>query len=165
MPKSDASFCAASRGDRMNNLPVKSMTSPTRWQPKQLLSCWMIDRHLTWKEFHLLFSNHLKVFESIFDRLFLIYWALWLLCVIRLRLIVAFPLNDSAFPLDLRDIQRWNRKTCVFLDVSFDFVTGCGSMAFGRRYTSLPISSLMAILFGVEKFRQHHHRLKFSLFI
>ena len=47
----------------------------------------------------------------------------------------------------------------MFLDVSFDFVIGCGGMAFGRRYTSLPISSLMAILFGIGKLRQHHHRL------
>lgn len=53
----------------------------------------------------------------------------------------------------------------MFLDVSFDFVTGCGSMAFGRRYTSLPISSLMAILFGIGKLRQYHHRLRHIRFV
>lgn len=49
---------------------------------------------------------HAKEPQSFFNRLFLIYWALRLPCVIRLCLIAAFPLNDSAFPLDLRDIQR-----------------------------------------------------------
>ena len=49
---------------------------------------------------------HAKEPQRFFNRLFLIYWALWLPCVIRLCLIVAFPLSDSAFPLNLRDILR-----------------------------------------------------------
>lgn len=49
---------------------------------------------------------HVKEPQRFFNRFSFIYWALWLLCVIRLRLIVAFPLNDSAFPLNLRDILR-----------------------------------------------------------
>ena len=49
---------------------------------------------------------HDKEPQCIFNRLFLIYWALRLLYTLRLRLIVAFPLNDFAFLLDLRDIQR-----------------------------------------------------------
>ena len=49
---------------------------------------------------------HDKEPQRFFNRLFLIYWALWLPCVLTLRLIVTLPLNDSAFPLNLRDIQR-----------------------------------------------------------
>ena len=49
---------------------------------------------------------HDKEPQRFSNRFSFIYWALWLLCVIRLRLIVAFPLNDSAFPLNLRDILR-----------------------------------------------------------
>lgn len=101
---------------------------------------------------------HAKEPQRFFNRFSFICRAL--LHILCLCLIVAFPLNDSIFPLDLRNIQCRNRKTCVFLDVSFDFVTGCGSMAFGRRYTSLPIFSLMAILFGIGKLGQHHHRFK-----
>lgn len=93
---------------------------------------------------------HAKEPQRFFNRFSFICGALRLLHILCLCLIVAFPLNDSAFPLNLRDIQCRNRKTCVFLDVSFDFVTGCGSMAFGRRYTSLPISSLMAICSASE---------------
>lgn len=49
---------------------------------------------------------HAKEPQRFFDRLFLIYWALRMPCVIRLCLIVAFPLNDAAFPLNMRDILR-----------------------------------------------------------
>ena len=91
--------------------------------------------------------------KCFYNRFFLLFRAVWLFGILQLWQIIVLPLNDSAFPLNLRDIQCRNRKTCVFLDVSFDFVTGCGSMAFGRRYTSLPISGLMAILFGIGKLR------------
>lgn len=94
---------------------------------------------------------HAKEPQRFFNRFSFICGAL--LHILCLCLIVAFPPNDSIFPLDLRNIQCRNRKTCVFLDVSFNFVIGCGSVAFGRRYTSLPISSLMAILFGIGKLR------------
>ena len=49
---------------------------------------------------------HDKEPRRFFNRFSFICGALRLLCVIRLCLIAAFPLNDSAFPLDLRDIQR-----------------------------------------------------------
>lgn len=49
---------------------------------------------------------HAKEPQRFFNRFSFIYWALRLPCVIRLCLIVAFPLNDSAFPLNLRDILR-----------------------------------------------------------
>ena len=49
---------------------------------------------------------HAKEPQSFFNRLFLIYWALRLLHILCLCLIVAFPPNDSAFLLNLRDILR-----------------------------------------------------------
>lgn len=93
---------------------------------------------------------HAKEPQRFFNRFSFICGALRLLHILCLCLIVAFPLNDSAFPLDLRNIQCRNRKPGMFPDIGFDFVTGCGSMAFGRRYTSLPISSLMSICLASE---------------
>lgn len=49
---------------------------------------------------------HAKELQRFFNRLFFICRALRLLHILCLRLIVAFPLNDSAFPLNLRDILR-----------------------------------------------------------
>lgn len=49
---------------------------------------------------------HAKEPQRFFNRFSFICGALRLPCVIRLCLIVAFPLNDSAFPLNLRDILR-----------------------------------------------------------
>ena len=53
-----------------------------------------------------LLIDHIEEFQRFFNRFFFIRWALRLLYTLRLRLIVAFPLNDFAFLLDLRDIQR-----------------------------------------------------------
>ena len=91
---------------------------------------------------------HAKEPQRFFNRFSFICGAL--LHILCLCLIVASPPNDSIFPLDLRNIQCRNRKLGMFLDIGFDFVTGCGSMAFSRRYTSLPISSLMAICSASE---------------
>lgn len=49
---------------------------------------------------------HAKELQRFFNRLFFICRALRLLHILCLRLIVAFPLNDSAFSFNLRDIQR-----------------------------------------------------------
>lgn len=49
---------------------------------------------------------HAKEPQRFFNRFSFICGALRLLHILCLCLIVAFPLNDSAFPLDLRDIQR-----------------------------------------------------------
>ena len=49
---------------------------------------------------------HAKEPQRFFNRFSFICGALRLPCVIRLCLIVAFPLNDSAFLLNLRDILR-----------------------------------------------------------
>ena len=49
---------------------------------------------------------HAKEPQRFFNRFSFICGALWLPCVIRLCLIVAFQLNNSIFPLNLCDIQR-----------------------------------------------------------
>ncbi len=49
---------------------------------------------------------HDKEPQRFSNRFSFICGALRLLCVIRLCLIAAFPFNDSAFPLNLRDILR-----------------------------------------------------------
>ena len=49
---------------------------------------------------------HDKEPQRFFNRFSFICGALRLPCVLTLRLIAAFPLNDSAFPFNLRDIQR-----------------------------------------------------------
>lgn len=49
---------------------------------------------------------HAKEPQRFFNCLFFICGALRLLHILCLCLIVAFPLNNSIFPLDLCDIQR-----------------------------------------------------------
>lgn len=49
---------------------------------------------------------HAKEPQRFFNRFSFICGALRLLHIFCLCLIVAFPPNDSAFPLDLRNIQR-----------------------------------------------------------
>lgn len=49
---------------------------------------------------------HAKEPQCIFNRFSFICGALRLLHILCLCLIVAFPLNDSAFSFNLRDIQR-----------------------------------------------------------
>ncbi len=49
---------------------------------------------------------HAKEPQRLFNRFSFICRALRLLHILCLCLIVAFPLNDSAFPLDLCDILR-----------------------------------------------------------
>ena len=60
-------------------------------------------------------SHHLKIQESIYDRLFLLLWSIWRPAVLTLRQIIILPFDDTALPLCLRDIQVCHMKAVLFL--------------------------------------------------
>ena len=69
-------------------------------------------------------SDHLKVLQRLPDRLLLLRRALGLLGVLRLGLVVALPLDDPAFLLDLGDVEGSDVQASLLLDVVLDLLVG-----------------------------------------
>lgn len=72
---------------------------------------------------------HDKEPQRFFNRLFFIYWALWLLHILCLCLIVAFPLDNPMLPFYLCDVQRRDVQAGLFLDARL--YLAIGRLAFG----------------------------------
>ena len=70
--------------------------------------------------------------QRIPDGLFLFGRALGLFGVLRLGLVVALPLNDPAFLLDLGDVEGSDVQTGLFLDVVLDLLVGGALLKFGQ---------------------------------
>ena len=68
--------------------------------------------------------DHLKVLQCIPNSLFLFGQALGLLVALRLGLVVALPLDDPAFLLDLGDVEGSDVQAGLLLDVVLDFLIG-----------------------------------------
>ena len=80
---------------------------------------------------HDLSRNHPKEPQRIFNRLFLIRRADQHLCALGLRFIIALALNDSMFPLYLRDVQRCDVQAGLLLDARLNLAVGRLALGFG----------------------------------
>src|SRR5574344_3111434 len=76
-------------------------------------------------------SNHPEVLECLLDCFFLIQWALGLFSVLRLRLIVILPLNDTALLFYLCDIQAADFQAAMLQYIVFDFLVGSFLLGIG----------------------------------
>ena len=68
--------------------------------------------------------NHPKIFQRIPYRCFLLRWTMRLLRIFGLRLMVVLSYLQTAFLLDLRDIQGRNLQPSLFQHTGLDFRIG-----------------------------------------
>lgn len=80
--------------------------------------------------------------QRLSNSLFLFGWALGLLGVLRLGLVVALPLDDPTFLLDLGNVQGSDIQASLLLNVVFDGLVG----GLGFRRSSVQIIQLDAEL-------------------
>ena len=95
--------------------------------------------------------------QCIPDGLFLFGWALGLLGILRLGLVVALPLNDPAFLLDLGDVEGSDVQAGLLLDIVLDLLVG----GFALRSSQIQLIHLdfnIDVVLGM-KFGQQDHRL------
>ena len=104
-------------------------------------------------------SDHAIEPQRLRNRPLLVLRALRLLCILGLRLVVAFALYDAVFLLHLRDVQRRNRQTAVLPDMRLDVVISLRRPAFSGRHIQLVHIDGNGELSGVRWFRQKHNRL------
>ena len=76
--------------------------------------------------------NHLEVLQRIPNGLFLFGRALGLLGVLRLGLVVALPLDDPAFLLNLGDVEGSDVQAGLLLDVVLDLLIGGAFLKLGQ---------------------------------
>ena len=91
------------------------------------------------------------------NSLFLFGWALGLLGILRLGFVVALPLDDPTFLLDLGDVEGSNVQAGLLLDVIFELLIG----GFGFRSSQIQLVHLelnLDVMLGM-KFGQQDHAL------
>ena len=76
--------------------------------------------------------NHLEVLQRIPNGLFLFGRALGLLGIPRLGLVVALPLDDPAFLLNLGDVEGSDVQAGLLLDVVLDLLIGGAFLKLGQ---------------------------------
>ena len=69
-------------------------------------------------------SNHLKMLQSLHNRILFLLRTLRLLCIFGLRLVVVLPYLQTTLLLDLRDIQGRNLQPSLFQHTGLDFRIG-----------------------------------------
>ena len=97
------------------------------------------------------------------DGLLLFRWALGLLGVLRLGLVVALPLNDPAFLLDLGDVEGSDVQTSLLLDIVLDLLVG----SFALRSSQIQLIYIefdLNMMLGME-FGQQDHCLNCGLVV
>ena len=111
------------------------------------------------------------MFQCIPNGFFLFGRALGLLGVLRLRLVVALPLDDPAFLLDLGDVEGSDVQSGLLLDVVLDLLVG-GFALRGSQIQLIHIEFNLNMMLGMEfgqqdhclhmpRPREHIHRLHF----
>lgn len=76
-------------------------------------------------------GNQAVEFERLYNRSFLVRRTLGLLCILAPGLVVALPLDDPVFLLDLCDVQGRNLETAVLEDKRLDLLVGRAPLKLG----------------------------------
>ena len=76
-------------------------------------------------------SDHAIEPQRLRNRPLLVRRALRLLRIVGFRLVVAFALNDPMLSFHLRDVQRRDVQTGLFLDARLNLAAGCLTLGFG----------------------------------
>ena len=76
-------------------------------------------------------GNQAVEFERLDNRSFLVRRTLGLLCVLALGLVIALPLYDAVFLLDLCDVQGRNLETAVLENIRLDLLVGRAPLKLG----------------------------------
>lgn len=103
------------------------------------------------KRFILPSLDHAEVLERLLDCFFLIGRALGLFCIIGLRFVVIFSLDDTAFLLHLSDIQAADLESGMLQHIFLDFRIGGFLLCIGEIkfvHVDVYLDMLLCIKFG-----------------
>ena len=95
--------------------------------------------------------DHAEMQKRLLDCFFLIGWALGLSCILGLRFVVIFSLDDTAFLLNLSDIQAADLESGMLQHIVLDFPVGCFLLRIGEIklvHVDIYLDMLPGIKFG-----------------